>query len=268
MGAILEVVHRNFPPPGAVVLLWCCAVTNKRGSSLTPATCNSLSWSSWTLQMFHLCFLMSFLIEQSAPSWKIHKNYGFRGLSLNFTRLSMIWPLQIKQFCLLFDCSHMTFRQDRSTEQPLPFLPFFHCTPPQLVCVTSADTSFLGNVFRWLQADMLLPHSPIVLCLNPLIKAVTFYIPMVGLCLPSKFSLASSPAPGTQKTLTSYLWSGWMSPALWARCSLSAWGPGRAWRADRSLASSRFAHGSSAASFIIHESVIVLQIALHCHFSL
>lgn len=78
-------------PPEAIVWLWYCGDYKHVGFQHSPPTCILLQKEQLDFpNLFHLWFLISVSNEQSAPSLEVFKNYGFRGLNLNFVGLFMI----------------------------------------------------------------------------------------------------------------------------------------------------------------------------------
>lgn len=133
--------------------------------------------------------------------WKVFKNDWFRGLNINFAGLFVIWPLPTNSTSYLTAPSILLSNKTDLQSGPLPSClhacySLIPCnTTAKLVCIASANSSFLWNIFWWLQADLFV--SPLFFycaLFKPLIKAITFYTLMVGLCLSSKLSLA--PAQG------------------------------------------------------------------------
>ena len=84
--------------------------------------------------LFHLYFLISVSSEQSASSFKVFKNYWYRGLNLNFVGLIIIWPLPTSPSSHLITTSaHITFKQDRLPEQRFASLAGLHAGPSPII---------------------------------------------------------------------------------------------------------------------------------------
>lgn len=90
---MLEAAYHNVPPPKSVVWLCCCGLTNKWGSSIPHRHGSASAGAAGLYEFVSHMRLLIMSIEQSAPSWKVFRNYWLRGLNLNFAGLFMIWSL-------------------------------------------------------------------------------------------------------------------------------------------------------------------------------
>lgn len=197
---------------GLALLLWAYKQMRFQHS---PQTWISFSRSSWTLRI-RFTYASSNYVHWT----KCSKLKSIQKLLVERTQSKLCRAFHDLVPAHLFrpssDCSVRPALLSSKTNLqsgPLPFLPscvlLFLMIPQPTLTLSPVLTHPFCEVFfdDSRQIYLFLLHSSTMLCLNPSVKAITFYALMVGLYLSSKLSPASIPEPGTQKICNSYLWS-------------------------------------------------------------